>query len=202
MHALCYLLCINRSLKPADRWSGCVTVCAVLSERCVEGYSKPPALALRGPSLRDRGRRSGNWAHMMFFHRHKGDLGEIHGEPRELRLSGSHGKWEGKGESTAHARRKERKSGRRRVEETLSLLLHFIWHHSMTQEELKAWMNVKLLLKQMSLHIHFWNLWHAAHWSLILITQCTTLCGKWEIKCGANFMHVVSQVFMVLNNKV
>lgn len=43
-----------------DRWSACVTVCLVLSERCVEGYTEPPALALGGPSLRDRERRSGN----------------------------------------------------------------------------------------------------------------------------------------------
>lgn len=35
---------------------------------------------------------------MMFFHRHKGDLGEIHREPRKLHLSGSYGKQEGKGE--------------------------------------------------------------------------------------------------------
>lgn len=35
---------------------------------------------------------------MMFFHRHKGDLGERQGEPRELRLCGSHGKQERKRE--------------------------------------------------------------------------------------------------------
>lgn len=39
----------------ADRWGGCVTVCLVLSERCVEGYTEPPVMALRGPSPRDRG---------------------------------------------------------------------------------------------------------------------------------------------------
>lgn len=34
----------------------------------------------------------------MFFHRHKGDLRERQGEPRELRLCGSHGKQEKKRE--------------------------------------------------------------------------------------------------------
>lgn len=104
----------------ADRWSSCVTVCLVLSERCVEGYSEPPALALGGPSLRDRERererRSGNWAHMMFFHRHKGDLGEIQEEPRELRFCGSDGKQEEKRERATHAKEK-RDRERERVKE-------------------------------------------------------------------------------------
>lgn len=46
---------------------------------------------------------------MMFFHRHKGDLGEIwRGEPRALRFCGSDGKQEEESERAAHAKRKEK----------------------------------------------------------------------------------------------
>lgn len=37
----------------ADRWSACVTVCSVLSGRCVEGRTEPPAAA-RGRSIAER----------------------------------------------------------------------------------------------------------------------------------------------------
>lgn len=160
----------------ADRWSGYVTVCLVLSERCVEGYSKPPALALGGPSLRDRERRSGNWAHMMFFHRHKGDLGEIQGEPREQRFCGSDGKQEEKRENNPRQKRREWAKGggeRRRVWETLSLLLHFIcvWHHIKQGDFAKwvEWMNVEIYwsfpflscgvnaVKAELLYLNFWR---------------------------------------------
>lgn len=50
---------------------------------------------------------------MMFFHRHKGDLGEIQGgvggEPRELRFSGSDGKQEEKRVRESIPHREKRK---------------------------------------------------------------------------------------------
>lgn len=57
---------------------------------------------------------------MMFFHRHKGDLGEIQVEPRELLFCGSDGKQEEERERerATHAKRKERQKvdgERRRV---------------------------------------------------------------------------------------
>lgn len=46
---------------------------------------------------------------MMFFHRHKGDLGEIQGEPRELSFCGSDGKQEEKRESSPRQEKKREK---------------------------------------------------------------------------------------------
>lgn len=116
----------------ADRWGGCVTVCLVLSERCVEGYTEPPAVALGGPSLRDRGRRSGNWAHMMFFHRHKGDLGEIHGGAKRATVLWEWWKTGGK-EWESNPRSEKRKGeSTRRVWVAIFTLRRFIWvwHHA------------------------------------------------------------------------
>lgn len=64
---------------------------------------------------------------MMFFHRHKGDLGEIRGggEPRELRFCGSDGKQEGESERAAHAKRKGKRvhrESRRSVRDTIFTL--------------------------------------------------------------------------------
>lgn len=113
----------------ADRWSTCVTVCLVLSERRAEGHAEPPALALGGPSLRDRERRSGNWAHMMFFHRHKGDLGEIQGGAKRATILWEW--WKTGGEEWESSPRQQKRE-REREYETLSytpLRFSGVWRH-------------------------------------------------------------------------
>lgn len=51
---------------------------------------------------------------MMFFHRHKGDLGEIQGKPRELRFCGSDGKQEEKRERERESNPRQEKRQKER----------------------------------------------------------------------------------------
>lgn len=95
---------------------------------------------------------------MMFFHRHKRDLGEIREEPKVLCFCGSDGKQEGKRvsdqrqdgmkkrqrEETVEGRESERE--RDRLYSCISSVYDIILSRETSQEECTAWMSRRKLL--------------------------------------------------------
>lgn len=76
VYVLYYLFQVHRFLKVRRQMERlCYSLPGVKWKMC-RGILRATSVGLRRPFTE---RRTGNWAHMMFFHRHKGDLGEIQG---------------------------------------------------------------------------------------------------------------------------